>query len=315
MFGKLVAGFFIGLFMSIVALADENCEYLQKVSVTVKSGNSEGSGCVIVHEMLPNKNSKEKVKVAFILTAGHVVDDLRKTREIINPNGDKKTLIEFNDAAIVKEFRQRGRRVGETKIDAKVIKYSDANNGEDLAILLVRFYGGELTEKTTVFFVKNNPEDEVVRVGTKLWHCGSLLGQDGANSITDGVMSQSGRVYQNKVYDQSTVNAFPGSSGGGIWMEMGEKEIPQYVGMVVRGSGETFNLFVPMRRIHKWTKDNELEWIINPKLPQPTLDEVLKMNPETVNVGDEYSPNSDEKLFFFLDGEHRYLFDNTIIQK
>lgn len=301
------------LFLPVFSPANENCEYLQKVSVTVKSRSSEGSGCIVVHEMLLEEGSKEKEKVAFILTAGHVIDNLRKTREIINPNGDKKTLVEFNDAAIVKEFRQRGRRVGETKIDAKVIKYSDADNGEDLAVLLVRFYGGELTENTTVFFVKDNPDDEVVRVGTKLWHCGSLLGQDGANSITDGVMSQSGRVYQNQVYDQSTVNAFPGSSGGGIWMEMKDGGTPQYVGMVVRGSGETFNLFVPMRRIHKWVRDNELEWLINPKLPKPTLNKVLEMNPETVSVKrNGSSVDVDGQTFYFLDGAHSHLFEGMI---
>ena len=48
----------------------------------------------------------------------------------------------------------------------------------------------------------------------------------------------------------------------------------QYIGMLVRGAGEGFNLIVPMRRMAKWAQDNDLEWALNPELEAPTFDKI-----------------------------------------
>ncbi|HAT67623.1 MAG TPA: hypothetical protein DCS66_24005, partial [Flavobacteriaceae bacterium] len=58
---------------------------------------------------------------------------------------------------------------------------------------------------------------------TELYHVGSLLGQTGSNSMTRGIVSQVGRVLNlgsgdGTVFDQTTVTAFPGSSGGGVFL-------------------------------------------------------------------------------------------------
>ena len=77
-----------------------------------------------------------------------------------------------------------------------------------------------------------------------------ILGQTGANSMTDGIMSQHGRLINKKEFDQVTVVAFPGSSGGGVYLENG-----LYVGMLVRGARtQGFNLIVPIRRIRAWAE-------------------------------------------------------------
>ena len=81
------------------------------------------------------KISKEKIN--FVWTAAHVVASLRSVRNTIE-EGIPKKVVEFKDAQIVKELVEKGRRVGEIKMDAKVIKYSDADSGDDLALLLVR---------------------------------------------------------------------------------------------------------------------------------------------------------------------------------
>ena len=113
-------------------------QHLQDVSVTVKSGFGEGSGVIVTREVEVAPNVKQKVN--FVWTAAHVVDGLRSVRVEIK-NGKPQTLIEFKDAQIVKELVEDGRRVGEIKMEAKVIKYSDAENGEDLALLMVRKKG------------------------------------------------------------------------------------------------------------------------------------------------------------------------------
>ena len=46
--------------------------------------------------------------------------------------------------------------------------------------------------------------------------------------------------------------------------------------MIVRGAGETFNLVVPIRRIHAWTKRVNIEWVVNPNVPVPKDDEWFK---------------------------------------
>jgi len=66
-----------------------------------------------------------------------VIDGLRTTRSVI-VNGTTKILIEYKDAEIIQEIQQDGRRIGEVKYDAKVVKVSDADYGEDLALLMVR---------------------------------------------------------------------------------------------------------------------------------------------------------------------------------
>ena len=250
----------------------EIAEHLQDVSVTIKAkakySSSEGSGAMIIREV-------DGKKVTFVWTAAHVVDNLRKVRSVIEGGAPVK-LIEFSDASIVKELIEKGRRVGEMKMDAKVIKYSDYRDGHDLALLMVRATD---YAKSGVEFSLSDENDGIVPIGTDLIHVGSLLGQMGANSMTKGIISQVGRTLDKYEYDQTTVTAFPGSSGGGVYLENGK-----YVGMIVRGAGEGFNLMVPVRRMIEWAEKNDIMWAIDPKEEMPSLDEILSMQIEDSGV-------------------------------
>ena len=217
-------------------------------------------------------------------TAAHVVDGLRSERRVVE-NGQTKRIIEFKDAQIVKELVEDGRRVGEIKMEAKVIKYSDAENGEDLALLMVRKKG--FIDKTTTFYKGSGSP---VAIGTELYHVGSLLGQVGSNSMTRGICSQVGRVLDlgnsdGVVFDQTTVTAFPGSSGGGVFLsERSKEKAGQYVGMLVRGAGETFNLIVPVRRMRTYAKKEGVLWAIDTDVKVPSLKEVTSLNPEGSSI-------------------------------
>ena len=276
-----------------VAYAQNVAQHLQDISVTIKSGFSEGSGVLITRELAPKEGSEDKVKVNFVVTCAHVVDNLRSTRQIIE-NGKPKTIVEFRDAQIVKELVENGRKVGELKMDAKVILYSHAENGEDLAILMVRKRG--FVTANTEFYL----EDKTVDIGTNLFHVGSLLGQSGANSMTNGIMSQVGRVLNlgsggdGTVFDQTTVTAFPGSSGGGVFLTDGK-----YVGMLVRGAGETFNLIVPVRRMQSWVKSRDIKWILDPNAPMPTLEYIKKIEVENESSTHKKEPEG-AKAFPYL---------------
>ena len=249
-------------------------QHLQDVSVTVKSFAGEGSGVIVTREITNSKGKKEKVN--FVWTAAHVVDGLRSVRVVIK-DGKPTTVVEFKDAQIVKELVENGRRVGEIKMEAKVIKYSDADNGEDLALLMVRKKG--FIDKTTTF----HTADEPVAIGTELYHVGSLLGQVGSNSMTRGILSQIGRVLDlgtgdGVVFDQTSCPGFPGSSGGGVFLsERTKGHEGHYVGMLVRGAGETFNLIVPVRRMRKYAKSNGVLWALAQNAPTPTYEAILKL--------------------------------------
>ena len=126
-------------------------------------------------------------------------------------------------------------------------------------------------------------------IGVELSHCGSLLGQFGANSYTEGVLSQVGRTLEMKganvkVFDQVTAVAFPGSSGGGMFL----KANGEYVGMLTQGvmKLQGFNFIVPVRRIHAFAKAAKIEWAIDPQAKLPTLAEI-----EAMPVEDGGSPS------------------------
>jgi hypothetical protein len=166
-------------------------------------------------------------------------------------------------------------------MEAKVIKYSDSENGEDLALLMIRKKG--FIDKSATFY---KAAGKPVAIGTELYHVGSLLGQTGSNSMTRGICSQVGRVLDlgtgdGVVFDQTTVTAFPGSSGGGVFLsERSGEKAGQYMGMLVRGAGETFNLIVPVRRMRSYAKKQGVLWAIDTDTKIPTLEEITSLSAE-----------------------------------
>lgn len=282
-----------------VFAVDGVSQHLQDVSVTIRSPGafgrtSEGSGVIFTREMEFNG---EKQSVNFVWTAAHVVDNLRTIRNVVDPvSGTSRKVIEFRDAEVVKELVQEGRRVGELKMMAQVIRYSDAETGHDLALLRIR--KRNFVHVGVRFYLEKDSDGhhKIPAIGTHLLHVGSLLGQFGSNSMTDGIMSQHGRLFggvgggAGVIFDQTTVNAFPGSSGGGVFLEDG-----RYVGMLVRGAGETFNFIVPVRRLHKWAKDAGVEWAVDHTLEMPSVVELHKLPVEDTGVHFKTDKNRTDK--------------------
>ena len=246
----------------------DTADHLQNVSVTIRSegewSNGEGSGVIFTRKDASGN------QVNFVWTAAHVIDNLRSPRKVV-VDGTPKTLVEFKDPMVVKEIRQDGRTVGRLQMDAEVLKYSDADDGHDLALLRIRKFN--FVKDTVTFHLD---KDDIPKLGTDLLHVGSLLGQMGANSMTDGIYSQHGRLIKslNKyVFDQTTVTAFPGSSGGGVYL----KSNANYIGMLVRGAGEGFNLIVPVRRMQDYCEKHKIMWALDPTVAMPDEDDLKKM--------------------------------------
>ncbi len=268
---KILSALILGFGLTTSSFTAEKkqttADHLQNVSVTIRSEGDfsigEGSGVIFTR-----KDAKGN-QVNFVWTAAHVIDNLRKTRKTVI-NGMPKTLVEFKDPMVVKEIRQNGRTVGRLQMDAEVLKYSDADDGHDLALLRVRKLNF-VTDTVTFYLDKKIPP-----LGEDLLHVGSLLGQMGANSMTDGIYSQHGRLIKslNKhVFDQTTCTAFPGSSGGGVYL----KSDARYVGMLVRGAGEGFNLIVPVRRMIDYCEKHKIMWALDRSIPMPSEDDLKKL--------------------------------------
>jgi len=261
---------FTAVFCASVAAAEFNVPvYLQNISVTVKSRDASGSGTLVTRKI-------DNDTVTFVWTAAHVVDGLRAARKVIDASGNERWIIEFGDPQVIAERYQDGRRVGESSLDCQVIRYSGADYGEDLALLRIRLYNAY----PITINAKFPDAGYIPPVGAELSHCGSLLGQFGAGSYTTGVLSQTGRLLetngvQKKVFDQVTAVAFPGSSGGGVFL----KENGTYVGMLTQGIMQLqgFNFIVPVRRMHAWAKSANIEWAIDPAVPMPSLKEIEKI--------------------------------------
>ena len=249
--------------------------FLQEISVTIKTDRGEGSGVIFTRE-IKSKNGKQNVN--FVWTAAHVLENIRNVRSVLDAEGKSKKIIEFKDVQIVKKLIENGITVGELSMDAVVVKYSDAKDGEDLALLMIKKFN--FVDKSAKFYVDKGGRG--LPLGTNLYHVGSLLGSGGSNSMTTGIMSQVGRMLSlnggSKVlFDQTTVTAFPGSSGGGVFLTTGE-----YIGMLVRGAGETFNLIVPIRRMTDCAEEENIKWALDPEEKAPTLEEIKKLPKERI---------------------------------
>ena len=140
-------------------------------------------------------------------------------------------------------------------------------------------------------------------LGTDLLHVGSLLGQFGANSMTDGIYSQHGRVIKSlnkRIFDQTTCVAFPGSSGGGVYL----KSDARYVGMLVRGAGEGFNLIVPIRRMVEYCEKHKIMWALDRNVKMPSEGELKKMPIENTPTEKEEAKSAEKeatkKMFPFM---------------
>lgn len=271
--------------------ADELTDRLQEISVTIKSGGSfaqsQGSGTLFVRKT-------DAGDIAFVWTAAHVIRNVRTVEDVVDTSsGTTKKVVKFQDVEIVQELTEEGRRIGEIKMDAEVIRYSDADTGHDLALLRVRKKNFVPLKQSAVFYL----DDKIPTAGTELYHVGSLLGQVGANSLTNGIVSQVGRVLKlgnsGVTFDQSNCAAFPGSSGGGVYL----KKDGRYVGCLVRGGGETFNFYVPVRRMRDWAARAKIEFALDQKAPVPSDEELTKLPIEDsglpASIRQEKKPSSD----------------------
>lgn len=233
-------------------------EYLQSISVKIIVGDGTGSGIAFTRK---DSNGKP---ITFIWTAAHI---------FTHHDGDFFSLLLSTNrpnvptqyADIQQVTVKNGVVVGKKTKSVKMFKFSDDENGEDLAILRVN---GEFFNTNTVVF---DLTGDVPHIGQSLYSMGAPYGL--AQSFSPGYYSFIGRNFEGMIFDQTTCVIFPGSSGGGIFSVDGK-----YEGMsnVMRAS--SINFITPIRRIQKWVEREHIEWTLDPTCPMPSEKELKKIS-------------------------------------
>lgn len=193
---------------------------LQAASVTVIAGESMGSGFIVV-----------RAGRVFVWTARHVID--------------KETTV-----GVFHDFISNGNRFARRGWVAHVIK---ADEKADLALLEVDHFAAVLTPGVEFY------SGPVPAVGTEICHVGSFFGERFPGSYSTGVISAVGRFDGDGdgPFDQVSCPAFPGSSGGGVFLMDG-----RCIGMLVRQSASTLDFLIPVRVIREWAKQNAVEFAL-----------------------------------------------------
>lgn len=232
---------------------------LQAVSVLIKVEGGSGSGTLVTRQV-------GEVTRTYVWTAGHVVREMMK--------GNKT----FKHPRVYQEYRYKGKLIGTSTVEAQVIAYSDPEDGEDLALLEIL----QDNFRPLAVSAKFDLTAELREIGTPLIHVGCTQGL--YNSVSHGCISQTDvdLIKNGKLFDQTSTMAYPGSSGGGMYLEDGT-----YTGMLTRGGGAGLNFIVPVRRIIPWAKSMGVEWAVDPsiKVTQPvSLTDGTEKWPQTASI-------------------------------
>jgi len=144
----------------------------------------------------------------------------------------------------------------DTVLDAELVLKDDV---ADIAIVRVPKVARDLPE--LVLYAGEHPASL-----TPLYHVGNFHGSRMPLSFSVGVFSGSYRNLDGVLFDQTTVTALPGSSGGGVYLQSGE-----YIGMISRAAASDVNFIVPARTIRRWAIDHNADFIFEPTLRVPNL--------------------------------------------
>ena len=90
-------------------------------------------------------------------------------------------------------------------------------------------------------------------IGTRLLHVGNTLGFNG--SYLEGVLTATNRL--GGEFSQTSILAWPGSSGGGVFTTDG-----RLVGVITRGIGPGLNFMIPAELIRRYALENDLQWLL-----------------------------------------------------
>jgi len=216
-------------------------------------------------------------KSTYILTAAHVINSSIKAKKFKKEYSITITRELYNDSGI---------KIGLTTIKAEILKYSTKIDAAVLYILPKLFL-----KSSTKFYL----EKAIPKVGSEVWHIGSPYGDRLPISLFDGIISYLDRKipFALTPKDQVNIQVIPGCSGGGVFFKKDFK----CIGIVVILTYKQ-GLFVPIRQIIKWAKEEKIYYLFDSKTTSPEVKTKKKAEFDDYNIfphGD-----SSHKFFKFL---------------
>lgn len=287
----LILGTVLGGVVGISSL--DSLDDHMEASVLVSAAGSCGSGVIFVNH-----------EYNFAWTDFHVVEDCQSVAEV-----DGQPKVSYKDVWLSQPVVKGGTKVGETKMHAKIIA---CGKRDDLALLVL----------TNPAFTKGVTfADGPPRVGTSVWHVGSMHGNMGINSVSLGVVAGVGRLRlrfkdnekEGIIYDQASMVAHHGSSGGGIF----DKRTGKCLGLVTeflwasRDDESHGSLcFTPARRLREFARRNKVEFAVDASIKvdvsifaNPITDgdiPALPKKAEPIPMPRAYDKELDELLFDYF---------------
>lgn len=263
----------LGLLFNFSVSADNTTipEYLQSISVKLRTLSGNGSGIVFIR-----KDSTGKNNVSFVWTVAHLFEDesvlditnlistnVPSTNNVFNTSPKLANKIVIPMALLLQPVIVNGELVGTNVSTVRLIKYSPSDK-DDIALTMIET--NDFITNTAKFDLSNR----IPRLGDKVYNLSYPYGD---MSFSEGNMSYVGIKMEGYVYDQTSCVVYPGSSGGGYYTTNG-----LCIGVVDMMAAPEINYMIPIRRIEKWAKENGVEWALDPSLPIPSHSELEKLN-------------------------------------
>lgn len=229
---------------------------LLEISVEIHAVDSTGSGVII-----------RRGEDCYVLTCAHVIADAVETNLLGG--------VVYNSVAVIVPLEDQHQIIGAMHWYADILRYSQA---EDLALLKIRQpkFGNNLAgtngSGTVIFKINDQPPE----IGADVYHVGCFSGTAGYHSLSKGIVSQINKTDSGTYFDQVSCSAFPGSSGGGVWLTDST-----CIGLLDEQQAETFNYVIPARRIHAWAKRIGAEFIFEGNVPDDFSSGPIEEQPQT----------------------------------
>ena len=244
-------------------------------SVSIHSENdktsSSGSGVVFI-----NKNR------TFVWTCKHVVDpSITEALHIELFKKQVKFQFEVDKVKVIGKLHNDDMdEAGYFYVNAKIIRFSTQ---DDLALLELCHTG---IFKRSVSF-PSNPK-YTPKIGSKLFHIGSMGGLAGHHCVEEGIQGQPGVELQDVNMDRIAMHIRSGSSGGGAF----EFWSGNCIGLVARAMNEKVSsqgYIVPWRKMHEFATRLDCVWALsNEPVPDNYLDNLtddkLWINPNIIKM-------------------------------
>jgi hypothetical protein len=244
-------------------------------SVSIHAANdktsSSGSGIIFING---NKT--------FVWTCKHVVDPAI-TESLHIDIFKKKAKYSFETEKVKVIGKLHGEDMDEAGyfyINAKIIRFSSQ---DDLALLELCHTG---IFKRSVSF-PSNPK-YIPKIGSKLFHIGSMGGIPGHHCIEEGMQGQPGVELQDVNMDRVALNIRSGSSGGGTFEFWSGNCIGLVARSMTKDQGSQVYI-VPWRKMHEFATRLDCVWALtNDEVPDNYLDNMtddkLWINPNIIKM-------------------------------